>query len=160
MSDSRPVFTTRRATARDAATLAELRDELFRELDPAAAARAPAGFAALCASQFAALLAGDGARAWLAQAADGASVGTAVLLLFPRLPTPALPPDREGYLLNVYTRPAWRGRGVASALVAAAVADARALGLARIRLHATAEGQPVYAAAGFRPRTDEMELRL
>jgi ribosomal protein S18 acetylase RimI-like enzyme len=160
MSDPRPAFTTRRATARDAATLAELRDELFRELDPAAAARAPAGFAALCASEFAALVAGDGARAWLAQAADGASVGTAVLLLFPRLPTPALPPAREGYLLNVYTRPAWRGRGVASALVAAAVADARALGLARIRLHATAEGQPVYAAAGFRPRTDEMELRL
>jgi ribosomal protein S18 acetylase RimI-like enzyme len=83
-----------------------------------------------------------------------------VLLLFPRLPTPALPPTREGYLLNVYTRPAWRGRGVASALVDAAVADARALGLARIRLHATAEGQPVYAAAGFRPRTDEMELRF
>jgi hypothetical protein len=39
-------------------------------------------------------------------------------------------------------------------------ATARALGLARIRLHATAEGEPVYAAAGFRPRTDEMELRL
>jgi GNAT superfamily N-acetyltransferase len=67
--------------------------------------------------------------------------------------------ERKGYLLNVYTEPRWRGHGVAGALVAAA-ARGRELGMARLRLHTTAQGRPVYAAAGFIPRQDEMELVL
>jgi GNAT superfamily N-acetyltransferase len=170
MTDPTRAFTLRRATSRDAAILSELRAALFDEIgrhSAAAAATAsasdavaPPAFASTCVAAFTRLLDADLARAWLAETDDGERVGTAVLLLFPRLPTPALAPEREGYLLNVFTRPAWRGQGVAGALVCAAVAEARALGLARVRLHTTAAGEPVYASAGFRLRSDEMELRF
>ena len=68
--------------------------------------------------------------------------------------------EPKGYLLNVYTVPRCRGHGVAGALMAAAVARGRELGMARLRLHTTVQGRPVHAAAGFTPRQDEMELVL
>ena len=96
----------------------------------------------------------------MAQSEAGEVIGSVALLLFPRLPSPDSVAAREGYLVNVYTVPQWRRRGVAAGLVAAAISSARELGLGRIRLHATPEGQVVYTAAGFRLRPDAMELRL
>jgi len=63
-------------------------------------------------------------------------------------------------VLSVYTRPEWRGRGVATGLIRESIAEARRRGLARIRLHATEDGRRVYEASGFKFRTDEMELWL
>jgi GNAT superfamily N-acetyltransferase len=82
------------------------------------------------------------------------------MLIYPRLPSPESSATSEGYLLNVYTTPEWRARGVAAALVSASIIRARELGLGRIRLHATEAGQRVYEKVGFRPRVDEMELIL
>jgi len=48
------------------------------------------------------------------------------------------------------TRAAMRGRGLASALVAASHAAARARGIERALLQSTASGRPVYARAGYR----------
>ena len=152
--------TIRLATAHDAAALAALRGALFRKLGEAPLAEAAAAFEERAAATFVAGIGRGHCFAWLAETEAGHPVGSVALLLYPRLPTPDSPSDREGYLLNVYTVPEWRSRGVASALVAAAVAKGRELGMARIRLHATAEGRPLYAAAGFVPRDDEMELRL
>jgi GNAT superfamily N-acetyltransferase len=158
MTDPSPAARIRRATPADAATLARLRAELFLEqgqtIDPARP------FDRLCAEACADVLRRDQGRAWLAESADGAPVGSAALLLFPRLPTPAFPARSEGFLSSVYTRPEWRRRGVGRALIEAALGEARALKLGRVRLHATAGGAPLYTAFGFRPRTDEMELRL
>lgn len=62
-------------------------------------------------------------------------------------------------LSNMYTLPEYRGRGVGTALVAAAVAHhLKATRVKRIRLHATEQGRPVYARAGFVPGETEMEL--
>ena len=67
-------------------------------------------------------------------------VGSVALLVLPRLPEPESLARQEGYLGNGYTTPDSRGRGIATALVAAAVAKARELHLRRVRLHATPEG--------------------
>lgn len=66
----------------------------------------------------------------------------------------------EGYLLSIFVAPEWRRRGVATALVAAAIHAARERGLRRIRLHSTPEGRRTYERAGFVARLNEMELRL
>ena len=50
----------------------------------------------------------------------------------------------------VATHPATRGRGLARALVIAALHDARAAGCQSASLQSTAMGQPVYAHLGFR----------
>src|SRR5208337_2843500 len=55
-----------------------------------------------------------------------------------------------GELLNVYTDPSYRGRGIGSALVAEAVAEASAIGLGRVRLRPTDDSRRIYERAGFR----------
>jgi ribosomal protein S18 acetylase RimI-like enzyme len=56
----------------------------------------------------------------------------------------------EGEILNVYTDPAYRGRGIGTALAAAAMAEARCLGLRRLRLQPTEDSRRIYERAGFR----------
>jgi ribosomal protein S18 acetylase RimI-like enzyme len=151
----------RRADPRDAGTLGALRRQLFDEIDhPNIDATAALAFTNAAIDAFDRGLRDGWCEAWLAEDGEGAVVGAAALLVSFRLPSPASMLEREGYLLSVYTAPEWRRRRVARDLVAAAVEYARANGLARIRLHATAEGRGVYRALGFVSRVDEMELLL
>jgi GNAT superfamily N-acetyltransferase len=117
-------------------------------------------FETACDTAFAESIEKGGCYAWLAENQSNEIIGSAVLLLFPRLPSPKRFQLHEGYLINVFTLPEWRRRGVATALVQAVVAKARELGLARIRLHATSDGQPIYKALGFENRPEAMELNL
>lgn len=66
----------------------------------------------------------------------------------------------EGLVLNVYTRPAYRRRGIATELLSLAVAEARATGLSRLRLQPTGDSRRVYERAGFRGNDEEMTLDL
>ena len=68
-------------------------------------------------------------------------VACATLALFVRPPYPGNLAGREGYLLNIYTRPAWRRRGMANALLVAMVAYAREQQLGKLWLHASSDGR-------------------
>jgi GNAT superfamily N-acetyltransferase len=87
-----------------------------------------------------------------------AAVGT--VHLFERLPYAGNLSGRELYLLNMYTRPAFRGRGLASAIVEKFKMFARQIGAKRIWLNATDQGKRVYEKAGFNPKDNAMALRL
>lgn len=152
-------FIVRAAAMADAPRLGHLRDAMFHELGRHPDPGAPA-FRDRAAIAFAESFRHGTCEAWVAESADGELIGSVAMLIYPRLPSPESAAVHEGYLLNVYTVPAWRSRGVAAALVNASIERARALGFGRIRLHATEAGQRVYEKAGFKLRTDEMELRL
>ena len=96
--------------------------------------------------------------AWLALAPGGEVIGPSALCLVERLPSPQNPSPVEGYLAHAFVLPARRRSGVGSALVRAAVLEARALELGRIRLHATESGLALYERLGFRLRSNDMEL--
>jgi GNAT superfamily N-acetyltransferase len=87
--------------------------------------------------------------AWMADL-DGRPAATAGLLWFAHPPGPASPGGLEAYILNVYTRPEARRMGLARALMERVVAQARAAGVRRIWLRASAEGRPLYESMGFR----------
>lgn len=152
-----PGYTIRQAQPGDGTALASLRQALFQELG-----RTPPGdteFKRLSIDAFQTTIANGTCVAWLALGADRV-VGSLALLIYPRLPSPESAARNEGYIISVYTAPEWRRQGIGTALVETAIAASRELGLGRVRLHASLDGQPVYAAAGFRARFDEMELRL
>jgi GNAT superfamily N-acetyltransferase len=94
---------------------------------------------------------------WLAYA-DGGPVGMVNLTLFERMPRPGRPPSRWGYLGNAYVLPAYRSRGIGTALVAALLAHARAAGLVRVLLAPSELSRPLYARAGFTPAADALLL--
>ena len=73
------------------------------------------------------------------------------------LPGPMNLSGERAYILNVYTDPAYRGRGLAKKLVSQLVDEAQALGLHVIELHASNAGRPIYESIGFEG-TNQMRL--
>jgi GNAT superfamily N-acetyltransferase len=80
--------------------------------------------------------------------------------LRPVLPRPgSLQGALEAYVLNVYTEPGHRRGGVARAIMEAIVVWCREQRVARITLHASNEGRPLYESLGFEI-SNEMRIKL
>jgi len=88
---------------------------------------------------------------------DGVVVGGAGMWLMEFPPHFLQLAPVRAYLLNFYVAPEFRGRGLAKALLAAAVEDARRRGCEVVTLHASKFGRPIYEKAGFK-QTNEMML--
>jgi GNAT superfamily N-acetyltransferase len=89
---------------------------------------------------------GAGALPTALIAQDGALLGSALLLAEDLAIRPSLSP----WLAGVYVRRERRGEGIASALVAAAIEEARRQGLAQLWLY-TPHNASLYARLGFQP---------
>lgn len=76
------------------------------------------------------------------------------------LGSPRYPRGAVGYVGSIAVDPPSRRRGLGEAIVTSLVADARALGLERVELHATPEGERIYRRLGFGERAGGTELQL
>jgi GNAT superfamily N-acetyltransferase len=65
---------------------------------------------------------------------------------------------RHAIIINVFTEPEWRRRGVATLLIQRIIAWARTERLDRLVLHASDEGRAVYERLGF-IQTNEMRFK-
>jgi GNAT superfamily N-acetyltransferase len=98
-------------------------------------------------------------RAWFAVAPDGlvaAGAGLWFVDWFPHRPDCG---SLRGYLLNVYTEPPYRRRGLARQLVQVTLDSCRERGIDIATLHASDEGRPLYDSLGFKA-TNEMRIEL
>ena len=66
---------------------------------------------------------------------------------------------RAPYLMSMYTRPLYRGRGIASSIVKEAMIWSKKKGYRTMILHASKSGRPVYSRLGWK-RTWEMRVDL
>jgi GNAT superfamily N-acetyltransferase len=97
-------------------------------------------------------------RGWLAEAAGRVIAGGGVLIY----PFPSRPADmrtQRAIVLNVYTEPEYRHRGIARQLMLAILDWLRTEGFNYVDLHASEFGRPLYESLGFKP-TNEMRLKL
>jgi ribosomal protein S18 acetylase RimI-like enzyme len=60
-----------------------------------------------------------------------------------------VPDGRSAYIMNMYTIPKYRKRGIATMLLEKLVESGKQLGIHFFELHATKEGEPIYVKGGF-----------
>ena len=66
----------------------------------------------------------------------------------------------RGYITNMYTAPAYRGKGIASSMLGRLKQEAEKRSVHSILLHASVLGKPVYKQFGFTETNQWMELKL
>jgi GNAT superfamily N-acetyltransferase len=144
----------RHATAADAALLADHRVAMFRDMGGVQAQREDL-LRRASVSYFTTAIPSGEYVGWLASPTDGvAPIAGAGVQLRSLLPRPNTSGDGlllgwEGLVLNVYTDPAWRGRGVARHLMDVIVAWAKEAGVVRLVLSASPAGRSLYEKMGF-----------
>jgi GNAT superfamily N-acetyltransferase len=97
-------------------------------------------------------------RGWLVETGDGVVAGGGLAVVGFQ-PTPFDPVPRRAWVLNMYTEPAYRRRGLARELMLTMIGWCRERGLKSVFLHASDAGRRLYEELGFTP-TNEMQLVL
>lgn len=98
---------------------------------------------------------------WVAEY-DGKIVATSGMVVWQK-PTidGEVKSGKVGYLLNFYTIPEARRKGIATRLLNELIREAKSMGLRYLHLHTSKDGEPVYRKAGFvEPKMPELKLNL
>ena len=77
------------------------------------------------------------------------AVSCAFLIVLEKPANPTFPTGKVGTVMNVYTRPVYRRRGFACALLERLISDARKMELSYLELQATEQGLHLYQRLGF-----------
>ncbi len=96
---------------------------------------------------------------WLALDGSNRVCGGGGVLLCPWPANPKDPCTERAVVLNVYTEPGFRKRGIARQVMLTILAWVKEHGLRSVNLHASPEGRPLYEKLGF-AATNEMRLRF
>jgi len=96
--------------------------------------------------------------AWFAVSADGKIAAGAGLWLM-EWPAHMLGSSRRGNIINVYTEPEFRRRGLSRRLMHSVLDWCRSNRIDLVILHASPEGRGLYESLGFRP-SNEMRISL
>lgn len=86
-------------------------------------------------------------------------IGAGGVSFFQVMPTYHNPSGKKAYIMNMYTRPEYRRRGIAYKTLDMLVNDTKNRGITAISLEATRMGRPLYEKYGFVRMNDEMELK-
>ena len=99
--------------------------------------------------------------AWLAEY-NGKTIGTSGMVIW-RIPARygGLVSGRLGYILNMYTIPEVRNKGICTRLLQILIREAQSSGIKYLHLHASKDGMNIYKKAGFvKPSLVELRLKL
>lgn len=85
-------------------------------------------------------------------------VGAGGVSYYRVMPTYHNPSGNKAYIMNMFTDPNYRRKGIAFRTLDLLVKDAKSRGIDAISLEATDMGRPLYEKYGFVKMNDEMEL--
>ena len=89
---------------------------------------------------------------------NGRFIGAGGVSFYQVMPTYHNPTGKKAYIMNMYTAPEYRRRGIAFHTLDLLIKDVREQGISLIALEATELGRPLYERYGFVKMEDEMEL--
>jgi len=98
---------------------------------------------------------------WLADIGNEA-VATGAVCIWEKLPHNfgESSSSRIGYILNMYTRPENRKKGIASTILQEIIQFLKAEGILRVILHAMEDGKGIYKKCGFSSNEHLMEMKI
>lgn len=150
----RTKYAIRQATVSDAATIARHRVSMFHDMGQVPTDALAAELLERSTFALDALLREGSYVGWFAVTESGEVLGGVGAHVRPQLPhishdgaavvTSAVP-----LIVNVYTEPELRGRGIARALMNTLMKWAISRGFDRVLLHASESGRPLYQSLGF-----------
>jgi len=152
-----PTYRVRAATTDDIPTLVAYRRAMFESMGDFDDDRLSAMCTAMSDYLRQAIPSGE-YHGWVAEA-DGQIIASGGLVIRVLPPSPRNLDGREGYILNIYTVPAWRRRGVATTIMKVILDYLQQMGIPVATLHASPAGRPIYEKLGFQP-TNEMRSIL
>lgn len=100
---------------------------------------------------------GDGSHIAIIAEMNGEDVGCGAICLSEELPSPDNPSGQCAYIMNIYVRKEYRGKGIGHSVVRWLVEKAQQLGCDKIYLETTDEAKSLYKSIGFRDLTGYMK---
>jgi len=150
----------RRARVEDALAIARFRCDMFRDMHPERDYSSVRAELLAGNEDFHRRHADDPDFVTFIVDSAGEPVGCASLLIEEKPPHADFLRNFSGYVLSVFVEPAFRGRGAARALMERIYEEAAARGIARLSLHASKYGKPLYLSMGYQPNPEFLELKL
>lgn len=89
---------------------------------------------------------------------DGQIAGCGGICIYNEMPSPDNPSGMCAYLMNIYTRPMFRGQGIGRKTASWLIKQAEEKGITKIYLEASDSGKPMYQKMGFSPMVDYLKL--
>jgi len=149
------MITYRKAVLSDAEKLAEIRSFFLKEMNNVTSEEERIIVEQANLEYFRKALLDDTFISWIVLD-DGVIVATSGLSFSVVPPFYNLLDGKVAYIMNIYTLPSYRNRGIGTELFKKLVDEAKQLGYKKITLSATDMGRPLYEKYGFKDVHDGM----
>ncbi len=149
----------RKATEKDIEILARLRVKFLQEVEKPGLDEPSAPLNSSVFQHFTEKMRKNEFISWVAVEKDEIIATSGVSIL-------EVPPSfgnitgKEAYVMNMYTKPKFRKKGIGTQLLDIIIDEIREEDIKKIRLHTTEIGKPIYLKKGFKDSNSEMVLYL
>lgn len=86
------------------------------------------------------------------------TIGCATMCYITLMPTLDHPTGKRAHVMNVYTNPNYRRRGIGRKMMEMLIDEAKERGVTHISLDATPDGAKLYKSLGFKYSNENMEI--
>lgn len=148
----------RQVNINDIETLMGWRMEVLREVFGIPAGQDMAELERANRSYYQTMLKSDGHIACFACQEE--IIGCGGICIYQEMPSPDNPTGMCAYLMNIYTRPAFRGQGTGEKIVRWLIEQAMRRGITKIYLETSDSGRRLYHKIGFTPMADYLKLDM
>jgi GNAT superfamily N-acetyltransferase len=153
------MFSLRLATRDDIQQIVELRIKFIKEIRIDAPTDKMDEYRKVMSNYLEKEMSSGNFIAWLA-ISNNEIIATSGLITIQRQPQLWNMTGQEVYIMNMYTEPEWRRKGIGTAILEKLIEEARNRGIEAIKLHATPMGKTLYEKRGFKTAHPGMYLYL